>query len=148
SRDQSSFFTELDCLGAPSGPELVEQAAGVRFHRIFTYKQPFRYFPVAEPNGDQAKDLQFAWCDAQLVHALLVERKRCPRWRSLLNDDLRLRLFPGERESEPDAEDGEQCSHQATIYLQRVLHHQETVLCDLQQRYERSAAQAVEQNFP
>ena len=58
---------ELDGLRATAGAEFIQNAAGVRLHRIFADKQALRHLAGAEALGDQVQDLEFPWGDAERV---------------------------------------------------------------------------------
>src|SRR5437879_13814126 len=57
SRDQPGGLADLHRLGAPLCAELVKQPARMRLHRVFADESPPGNLPVAQPRGDEPKNL-------------------------------------------------------------------------------------------
>jgi len=130
---QPEFLAEQDGLGSPLGPQFVEDAAGVGLDRIFADVELFGDLAVAEALGDQLKDLELAWGDAEIVAPFLVSREGIAGddWgRNFRDNDFR--LPSSQPEAEPDAEGGEGRRDERAVDLNGVLHHQEAVLGPLQ----------------
>jgi len=105
--DEAGSLGELDGLGAASGAELVEEAAGVGLYGVFADKEAGCYFSVAEAGGDEAEDFEFARGDGELGEAGFVgDEGLGGLGGNFLDNDGG--LFAGEGEAEPDAEGGEE----------------------------------------
>src|SRR5947207_2083165 len=76
SRNQPRGLADLCGLGASLGAELIEQAAGVGLHRVFTHEEPLGNLAIAEAGGDESQNLQFTRRDTKLAHTCLVNDER------------------------------------------------------------------------
>ena len=73
SRDQPELLANLHGLRPSPCAQLVEQAAGVRLHRIFAHEDPLGDFAIAQAVRDELEDLQLTPRDAQRFEPLDVE---------------------------------------------------------------------------
>src|SRR5580704_16143531 len=92
-RNQPGGLADLHGLGPPLSAELVKQPAGMGLYGVFANKEPVGNLPIAQPGGDEPKNLQFTRGDAEFANARLIHDERTgDRHRNFLDysflDDL------------------------------------------------------------
>src|SRR5689334_15165612 len=87
-RDEADLFADLHGLRAAFGAELVEEATRVGLDCVFADEELVRDLAVAETFGDERKDFEFAFGDAELSLLLFVEGERAGDWNGDLLDNL------------------------------------------------------------
>ena len=78
-RDQAEVFAFLDRLDAPVDLHLLEQARGVRLHRVLGDEELLADLAVAQPLRDVREDLVLARGEADFLQLLGVEDERSVR---------------------------------------------------------------------
>jgi len=142
---EAEFLAELHGLRPASGPQFVEDAAGMGLDRVLADEELLGDLTVAQTTGDQFEDLELAAGDAEVFSFLLVGDEWFSNWgRDVLHDDCLLGL--GELEAEPDSENGKGGGDEAAVDLERMLDDEEPVLSPLEHGDQDATEQAVDQD--
>src|ERR1051325_2189525 len=128
SGDEAQFPASLHGLHAPVDLHLLEEARGVRLHRILRDEQPLADLAVTQSLRDEAEDLPFARGETDFACLCRIEDEngRCFR----------------PAQAEVDADRAEDQRDQSAVDLGGVLVDEVLVLDELEQRDENPAGRA------